>query len=380
MKIKGLYPKLTKEYILERVTQEEIMLKYLQIPVTPENMYGSAFCNPFRKDESPTCNYYYDDNGKLRMRDFGGDLLDRLYNMDVFDTVGNVYGIDSNNKQGFKIIQNIIAKDFNIHKYQNNQDEIQLLDTFLINQTNKKKKIRIIKVVPRGWNEADGQYWYKRYGVTSDTLKRRKVYPVHELWMEDQYGNMNLIYSYDYKNPAYAYYGGKEQEIHLWKIYFPLNRNPKFTKIISNKQFVQGFEDFLPTRVGVITKSYKDVMVLEEFGIQAVNLATEVSILSANQIFMLKMNCDIVISLLDYDTQGIKMANKLKKQYGIQPFMLTRGRYGKPDYGVKDISDFREQYGRDLTMNLIKQGLESLSDRIEDINNYRRSILWIYNQ
>ena len=60
--------------------------------------------------------------------------------------------------------------------------------------------------------------------------------------------------------------------------------------------------------------------------------------------------------------------------------MLTRGRYGKPDYGVKDISDFREQYGRDLTMNLIKQGLESLSDRIEDINNYRRSILWIYNQ
>lgn len=376
----GVFPKLTKEYILERVTQEDIMEKYLKIPVNTENMYGNSFCNPFRKDESPTCNYYYDDAGKLRMRDFGGEWTDRLYNMDIFDVIGHIYMIDPGNKQGFKIIQNIIAKDFNIHKYQNNQEEVQLLDMFLNNQQNKKKKLRFIKVVPRAWNKADEQYWYNRYGISLKTLKRFKVYPVAMLYVENAYGTVNQSYEYDYTNPAYAYYGGKEQEIHLWKVYFPLNKNPKFTKVIANKQFVQGKEQFLPTRVGVVTKSYKDVMVLAEFGIQAITLSTETSILKPDDIFFLKTNCDIVVSLLDYDKQGIKMANKLKKKYGIQPFMLTRGRFGKPDYGVKDISDFREQYGRDLTMKLIFQALDTLQERIDSINKYRREILWIYNQ
>lgn len=378
MKELGLLPKLTKEYILERISQEDIMFKYLQIPVNEETMFGNSFCNPFRKDEDPTCNYYYT-AGKLRIRDFGGDLQDRLYNMDVFDVVGHIHRIKSNDKQGFKIIQNIIAKDFNIHKYKNNQEEIQLLDTFLINQKQRTRKLRRIKIVPRAWNRGDEQYWYNKYGIGSNTLQQHKVYAVEAVYMEDYHGDLNMLYEYDYRNPAYAYYGGIEQEIHLWKVYFPLNTNPKFTKILANKQFTQGFDTFLPTRIGVITKSYKDVMVLKQFGVQAVTLSTETSILTADEIFFLKMNCDIVISLLDYDKQGIKMANKLKKIYGIQPLMLTRGRYGKPDYGVKDISDFRERYGRDTTLKIINQAMEYLQDRIDSVNQYRKEILWIYS-
>ena len=84
------------------------MFYYLKIPVNETTCIGSSFCNPFREDKHPTCNFYYDDNGKLRLRDFAGDLLDRLYNMDVFDVVGKVNNINSNDKQGFKLIQNII--------------------------------------------------------------------------------------------------------------------------------------------------------------------------------------------------------------------------------------------------------------------------------
>ena len=56
----GLYPKLTKDYILERVSEEEIMEFYMDIPVIDENFYGNSFRNPFRVDDFNTCNYYYD--------------------------------------------------------------------------------------------------------------------------------------------------------------------------------------------------------------------------------------------------------------------------------------------------------------------------------
>ena len=66
----GLYPKLTKDYILERVSEEEIMEFYMDIPVIDENFYGNSFRNPFRIDDFNTCNYYYDKKtGKLRFRD-----------------------------------------------------------------------------------------------------------------------------------------------------------------------------------------------------------------------------------------------------------------------------------------------------------------------
>ena len=55
----GIYPKLTKDYILERISEEEIMGYYTGVPVIEENFYGNAFTSPFRKDTLPTCNYYY---------------------------------------------------------------------------------------------------------------------------------------------------------------------------------------------------------------------------------------------------------------------------------------------------------------------------------
>jgi hypothetical protein len=69
------------------------------------------------------------------------------------------------------------------------------------------------------------------------------------------------------------------------------------------------------------------------------------------------------------------MANYLKKQFGIKPLMLTRGRYGRPDYGVKDISDFREMYGKQKTLDLINKSIEQLSDFIE-YSKQLNKILW----
>ena len=377
MRSLNIYPKLTKEYILKNATQESIMQFYLKIPVIESYFIGSSFCNPFRDDNNPTCNYYYDERSKLRVRDFGGEFTDRLFNMDIFDVVAHIYNLNSNEPQHFKLIQCIIAKDFNLHIYADKKEEVIKLNNFLEIQKTRQRKTKLIKVVPRKWNKQDEFYWYKRYGVSYYTLKDHKVLAVDELWLEDHKGFMNRIYTYNPNNPAYAYYGGKENGINLWKVYFPLNTNPKYNKIITNKQFEQGYDTFLPTNVGIITKSYKDVMVLKEFNIQSVCLASEVSLLSANLYFDVKVLSGFLVSLLDYDRQGILMANKLKHTYNIQPLMLTRGKYQKPDYGVKDISDFREAYGKDKTYKLIQQALEYLEDRFIDLEKQKQQLLWI---
>lgn len=366
----GIYPKLTKDYILERLSEEEIMEYYTNIPVVEENFYGSSFCSPFREDNFPTCNYYYSPKDqKLRLRDFAGrsnGIYDRIYNADIFDVVGYYSNLNPNIKQHFILILHIIAKDFKLHKYKDDSEEVIKLNNFLIKQKNKKQRLTIFKVVPRKWNKGDEHYWFNKYGISSKTLKEGRVYPVQELYVESKQQTLDRYYIYKYSDPAYAYYGGIENEIHIWKIYFPLrSKNKNLSKIVTNKGFVQGFETFLPCRIGVVTKSYKDVLALKEFGIQAISLSSESTPLTKDEHFRLRMYCDFVVSLLDYDRAGIKMANYLKKEFNIKPLMLTRGRYGKPDYGVKDFSDFRDAYGKERTKELINQAIESLSDFIE---------------
>ena len=58
----GIYPVLNKTYILERISQEQIMEYYLGISVKLDILLKS----PLRKDENPTCSFYYNQHGRLR--------------------------------------------------------------------------------------------------------------------------------------------------------------------------------------------------------------------------------------------------------------------------------------------------------------------------
>lgn len=368
---RGVYPKLTKEYILERLDPEKIMAFYTGIPVIDHYFTGNTFCNPFREDITPTCNYFYslvDD--KLRMRDYAGRSNghdDRMFNADIFDVVALRHKLNTGDKNSFKLILNIIAKDFRIHRYQD-PDEIVNFDKFLSSQRNIKTKLRIIKVAPRAWNRSDEQYWYKNYGISSVNLKKHKVLPVEQLWVEDRDGLLNRTYVYSSKDPAYAYFGGKENDIVIWKIYFPFRRHKSQSKVITNKAFMQGLDTMVPAPIGLITKSYKDVMAMKEFGVQSVSLASESIPPSLDEVFTLKRNFDFVFSLLDFDRAGIRMAQYLRKKHGIQPLMFTRGWYGSVDYGVKDFSDFREAYGYDQTLNIIRETMNVHSDLFDYSN------------
>jgi hypothetical protein len=360
----GILPDLTKAYILERIRQEEIMEFYLQVPVNDNTLIGNSFTSPIRNDNNPTCNYYYT-NDKLRLKDWSGQ-----FQGDVFDVASAVTKINIKTSQGFKLLLHQIAKDFKIHKYTSDEERKKL--DIVVKEHIKLNNLKIFKVVLRGWNEYDKRYWYDRYNINTELLKLGKVFAVQELHIENKLGYLTETYRYNRQDPAYAYYGGKVNGITIWKIYFPLRKNKQ--RFITNYAFI--FKaNTLPSRIGIITKSAKDVLTYKSLGLQAEAVPSETYVFTKEEFFNFKSKFDIVFTNFDYDKAGILLANKYKKIHKCPPLMFTRGRFKQPDYGVKDFSDFIDTYGKDKAILLIRTLLDAHQDLFDAITKQQYKLL-----
>lgn len=373
MKKLGVYPELTKRYLLERVTQEEIMEYYTNIPVNSTTT-TIQFNSPLRPDNTPSANYYYakDNKGevRLKLKDWGKGA----FNGDIFDVASYFTKIKSNTSQGFKLLLHKIAFDFRIHKYENEEERRELLT--ILNTYHKTSQLKVFKVTPRAWNVYDERYWYKKYFIGSDLLRIGKVIPIQNLQIEGKDGYLYNNYSYSAKDPAYAYYGGVINGIQIWKIYFPFRL--KGRKFLTNYSFIQGLDIFQPARIGIITKSYKDVLCYKLFKIEAIAIPSETYVMSKEEYFNIKSKCDIVLTNFDYDKAGILLANKYKKIHKCSPLMFTRGKYNQPDFGVKDFSEFIEKYGVEATIRMIQNLLNTFEEDLTSINLYNyNSLKWI---
>lgn len=372
----NVLPELTKKYILERVTQEEIMEYYIGIPINNITIQGNSFTSPFRTDSNPTCNYYYftDKKGetRLKVRDWDG-----TFNGDIFDVASYFEKIKIITSQGFKLLLHKIAYNFTIHKYTSNIEREKL--SIVIEKHIALTNLKIFKVVPRTWNEYDKRYWFDRYGVSSLILRELKVIPIQELHITDDTGYFYRRYTYTAKDPAYAYYGGKIEGITIWKIYFPLREKKKGQiRFLTNYKFTQGLHCFKPAKIGIITKALKDVAVWRSIGIQAVAPHAETYLMTKDEFFDIKNKCDIILTNFDYDKAGIILANKYKKVHGCLPLMFTKGKYNQPNFGVKDVSDFREAYGREKLLLLTNNLLDKYKEQLESLNKYNyESLKWL---
>ncbi len=374
MKKLTVLPELTKKYILERVTQEEIMKYYTGVPVTDITLTGNSFLSPVREDNNPTCNYYYytDKKGEVRLKlsDWNGTL-----NGDIFDVASQITKINTKTSQGFKLLLHKIASDFLIHKY-SDSNERKILEQTVANHL-KLTELRIFKVIPRRWNDFDKQYWYNRFGIGSELLKIGKVIPVQNLEVEGKDGYLHNIYKYYSKDSAYAYYGGVVNGITIWKIYFPFRKSGG-RRFLTNYSFIQGIHILQPARVCLITKSLKDVLCYKTFGIETIAVPSETYLMTKDEFFYIKSKFDIVLTNFDYDKAGILLANKYKRIHGCLPLMFTKGKFNQPNFGVKDFSEFRDTFGYEKTKQLIETIIEQYSDDIQSINKYNyNSLQWI---
>lgn len=318
-------PEITKELLLEHNNEETYMAYYLGIPIKK-----GLFISPLRIDHKPTCSFYK--GRRLYFKDFAtGECLS------FENVVMKKYGCNY-----YEALE-IIAKDFGIIKG-NNPKAIPLQPIF------KKDKKTTIQIEAKSFTNEELRWW-EQFGITKNTLIKYRVYSCKTVFLN---GSIESVY--DPKCPSYGYYfGNSEDGRELWKIYYPFRKTFRFIGNIKTTT-IQGYQQ-LPkkSKLLVITKSLKDVMLLFTLGIAAIAPQSETQFISDDVLNTLKTRFKYIVLVFDNDQTGIEFTNKIKRKYNwIIPMIIPR------KYKAKDISDFYKMYGREKTILLIKEGIKYL--------------------
>lgn len=322
-----LEPTITKQYLLDKASQETYLEYYLGVPVKK-----GLFKSPLRVDNNPTCSFYRTKNGDIILKDFNGSFYGNFINVVMYK-----YGLSY-----YKALK-MIANDFGyIHlpKYKKNPKPVIESQNEL-----KESKEANIQVEIQDFSKEELEWW-AQFGITEKILKKFKVFSCKAVFLN---GNLFTMSSSNYL--IFGYYRGKnENDIELWRIYFPIHRkyDPRF---LSNwKSFLLQGSKQLPKEGDtlVVTKSLKDVMTLYSLGITAVAPNSENLFLTTSQFSKLKSRFKRIIVFYDNDLAGFHNMNKIRKSYDIECVWIPRS------YGAKDISDYYKLYGKDKTLELIK--------------------------
>lgn len=318
-------PKITKELILSRFSEEQLMEYYLHIPVKK-----GLFRSPLRRDKQPTCSFYRNKSGTLIFKDFATGQ-----HLNIFDVVQSIFRCDY--FESLRIIANDfgIVRDNALHK---NPGKINLNPIKI-----KDKEISKIQIEVQEFTDSELRWWGK-YGISKDILKRFNVYSCKHVFLNDQ-----LFAESQQHCPIFGYYGKKYQGLELWRCYFPKRTSFRFITNWPSKK-IQGY-DQLPKKgkLLVITKSMKDSMCLYSCGITACAPNSENLFIPDKVLEDLKNRFENIVVLYDNDRPGLYNMAKIRKEHPELTYVFIPKRYGS-----KDISDFYKDHGRKETLNLIK--------------------------
>ena len=318
-------PKVTKELILSRFSEEQLMEYYLHIPVKK-----GLFRSPLRRDKQPTCSFYRNKSGTLIFKDFATGQ-----HLNIFDVVQSIFRCDY--FESLRIIANDfgIVRDNALHK---NPGKINLNPIKI-----KDKEISKIQIEVQEFTDSELKWW-GRYGISKDILKRFDVYSCKHVFLNDQ-----LFAESQQHCPIFGYYGKKYQGLELWRCYFPKRTSFRFITNWPSKK-IQGY-DQLPKKgkLLVITKSMKDSMCLYSCGITACAPNSENLFIPDKVLEDLKNRFENIVVLYDNDRPGLYNMAKIRKEHPELTYVFIPKRYGS-----KDISDFYKDHGRKETLNLIK--------------------------
>ena len=360
--------KLTKQYILSKVNQITIFSTYLSIPNSIIQHCidtGDLILSPLREDNHPTCGFKYDIRGKLKFKDFGGYFWGDCFDVVAF-VMTNMYNIEINisNKHDFiKVLRHITLTFKNI--FYGEEKDITLINEINNTISKIKNKKAIIELVVRNWNTDDEQYW-KQFKVPLNFLNTNFVYPVEQYYINRKI-NPEPKYYYDYRDPCYGYFLGKDRQgINNIKLYFP-KRMKTDIRFITNCNHLEGIYNLNNNNYDIIilTKSTKDRLSIgaainrlnslygggtidKQIGI--INLPHETYKLRQNEFDWLKDKLKVkgrIISLMDNDNTGILESKWLKEKYNILPFLIPYR------YKCKDFAELIVKYKDKHILNFI---------------------------
>lgn len=324
-------PKITKSYLLSQYSEETYMEYYLGIKVAK-----GLFCSPLRRDNTPTCSFYKNKSGELIFKDFNGSFYGNFISV-----VMEKYHVSY-----YKALQ-IIAEDFNLSKRHTDKVVVNPIkpSTTVFKDTGPAD----VRVEIKDFTQEELNWW-NSYGITLDILKKFNVYSCKNIFLNGE------LFKTIYKdNFMFGYYGGKKDNLELWRIYFPKQSNYRFLTNWPAKK-IQGLKQLKKDGdICVITKSMKDTMCLYSLGISAIAPNSENLFIADTILERLKSKFKYIIVLYDNDLPGIQNMRKIKKKHPeLIYFYIPR------HYNAKDISDFYKKYGKDKTLEFVKDNLNKL--------------------
>ena len=318
-----LEPKITKEFLLSKNSEETYMSTYLGIPISK-----TLVRNPLRNDHKPTASFHRNSSGELIFHDFGTGFHENF--------IGVVMA-----KYQLSYVKALsqIAKDFGYIEGEKASIKIKISDVVI-----QEKHETCIQIAPREFTDKELRWW-ESFGISKSTLKKYKIFACKDVFLNGNYFGSSSDY-----NPMYGYYCGKKNGNELWRIYMPKRQTFRF---LSNtpKSLIQGAKQ-LPNEGNllVITKSMKDCAALHELGIPAIAPCSEVLFVSKSQLQALKKRFKNIIVFYDNDLPGIDGMCRIKKLYPeLKFFWIPR------KYGAKDISDFIKKYGLEETKRYVEK-------------------------
>lgn len=319
---------LTKEFVLSRITEEDIFLKYMNIYPTLTGRYKS----PLRTDDNAGCNFYRDTRGVLKFRDPAYRI-----NIDCFNLVSIVCK-DVNN---YGHVLQRIAKDFNLYS---KDIDYSVVANWQEAVEQAGKKLSIIQVKRKEFTKEELQWWRKQ-GILKEVLSFYKVSSLQILWLNGQ-----VIYSYSKKDPGFVYHFGE----YFYKAYFPMRTQYRFLQNIGKTTF-EGYDQLPETgEYLVITNSLKCAMCISTFDI-ASGAGTSESILIGEELMVeLQSRFTWIFTLYDrwkngkVDKAGVHMSWLMRKKYGTIPLMFEKNE-------PKDFCENYEKYGTSYMNELIEE-------------------------
>ena len=352
--------KLSKQYILSKVSQVTIFATYLNLSDKIVQYCidtGELICSPIREDNHPTCGFKYDNKNKLKFRDFAGYFWGDCFDI-VCLVINNLYNqqYNINNKEDFiKILRHITLTFKDI--FYGKERDINLINDINTSIINIKHQKPIIELVVRDWNKDDENYW-KQFGVSINFLNINFVYPVEQYYINKK-ANPKPKYFYNSKDPCYGYLLGQDRKTNIYniKLYFP-KRSKNTIRFITNCNHLEGIYNLDKTNydIIVITKSTKDRLSIGEavyrynslygrLNIGIINIPHETYKLRQNEYDWLNSKLSDngkIVSLMDNDRTGKIEAIWLKYNYNIIPIIIS-AKYKAKDFAeLVSISNFND--------------------------------------
>ena len=371
--------KLTKQYILNKVSQVTIFATYLNLSNSIIQQCidnRTLIVSPLREDVHPTCGFMYDNRGKLKFKDFAGYFWGDCFDL-VALVMSNIYKkeYDISKKEDFvKVLKHITFTFKDI--FYGKEKDIALINEINNSIVELKNKKNIIELVIRSWNTNDKEYW-NRIGVDLHTLNLNFVYPVDQYYINRKI-NPEPKYHYKDSDPCYAYFLGQDKHgINNIKLYFPF-RTKTTTRFITNCNHLEGIYNLDKNNydIIVITKSTKDRLAIRcwweanQFlyggvSIGLINIPHETYKLRQNEYDWLTSKLSAtgrIISLMDNDRTGKIEAKYLKDNYRIIPILIPKL------YKCKDFAELVQKTPNDEIVSLVNLVIKETD--YEDYNEY----------